>query len=166
MERSILVERKVRAHPVVGHPHPGRAGRGQAQQTATGPTSIRPQAPRNGKPWSALPRVKSELPLSGRDAYDGPIANDQRDERGAMELYTAGTGNGQRAAIAVNECGVRCTMHVLNLAQGDQRKSDYLKINPTARIPTLIDPDGPGGKPLTLIQSWAILYYWPKRPAG
>jgi len=50
-------------------------------------------------------------------------------------------------------------MHVLNLAQGDQRKPDYLKINPTARIPTLIDPDGPGGKPLTLIQSWAILYY-------
>ena len=102
--------------------------------------------------------VKSELPLSGRDAYDGPIANDQRDERGAMELYTAGTGNGQRAAIAVNECGVRCTMHVLNLAQGDQKKPDYLKINPT-RIPTLIDPEGPGGKPLTLIQSWAILYY-------
>ena len=76
-----------------------------------------------------------------------------------MELYTAGTGNGQGGAIAVNECDVPCTMHVLNLAQGDQRKPDYLKINPTARIPTLIDPDGPGGKPLTLIQSWAILYY-------
>ena len=76
-----------------------------------------------------------------------------------MELYTAGTGNGQRAAIAVNECSVPCTIYVLNLAQGDQRKPDYLKINPTARIPTLIDPDGPGGKPLTLIQSWAILYY-------
>ena len=76
-----------------------------------------------------------------------------------MELYTAGTGNGQRGAIAVNECDVPCTMHVLNLAQGDQRKPDYLKINPTARIPTLIDPDGPGGQPLTLIQSWAILYY-------
>ena len=76
-----------------------------------------------------------------------------------MELYTAGTGNGQRGAIAVNECDVPCTIHVLNLAQGDQKKPDYLKINPTARIPTLIDPDGPGGKPLTLIQSWAILYY-------
>jgi glutathione S-transferase len=60
--------------------------------------------------------------------------DNQRDERAAMELYTAGTGNGQRAAIAVNECGVACTMHVLNLAQGDQRKPDYLKINPTARI--------------------------------
>jgi GSH-dependent disulfide-bond oxidoreductase len=76
-----------------------------------------------------------------------------------MDLYTAGTGNGQRGAIAVNEFDVPCTIHVLNLAQGDQKKSDYLRINPTARIPTLIDPDGPGGKPLTLIQSWAILYY-------
>jgi GST-like protein len=76
-----------------------------------------------------------------------------------MELYTAGTGNGQRAAIAVNECGVGCAIHVLNLGQGDQKKPDYLKINPTGRIPTLIDPDGPGGKPITVIQSWAILMY-------
>ena len=76
-----------------------------------------------------------------------------------MELYTAGTGNGQRAAIAVNECGVICKIHVLNLAQGDQKQPDYLKINPTGRIPTLIDPQGPDGKPLTLIQSWAILIY-------
>jgi glutathione S-transferase len=76
-----------------------------------------------------------------------------------MELYTAGTGNGQRAAIAVNECGVSCKMHVLNLGQGDQKAADYLKINPTARIPALIDPEGPGGKPLTVTQSWAILMY-------
>jgi GST-like protein len=76
-----------------------------------------------------------------------------------MELYTAGTGNGQRAAIAVNECGVPCTIHVLNLAEGDQKKPDYLNLNPTGRIPTLVDGDGPGGKPLTLIQSWAILLY-------
>ena len=76
-----------------------------------------------------------------------------------MELYTAGTGNGQRAAIPVNECGVSCEIHVLNLGQGDQKAADYLKINPTARIPTLIDPEGPGGKPLTVTQSWAILMY-------
>ena len=76
-----------------------------------------------------------------------------------MELYTAGTGNGQRAAIAVNECGVPCKIHVLNLGQGDQKAADYLKINPTGRIPTLIDPEGPGGKPLTVTQSWAILMY-------
>src|SRR5882724_3635793 len=76
-----------------------------------------------------------------------------------MELYTAGTGNGQRAAIAVNECGVPCKIHVLNLGQGDQKAADYLKINPTARIPTLIDPEGPGGKPFTVTQSWAIQMY-------
>jgi GST-like protein len=73
--------------------------------------------------------------------------------------YTAGTGNGQRAAIAVNECGVPCQIHVLNLDQGEQKAADYLKINPTGRIPTLIDPEGPGGKPLTVTQSWAILMY-------
>jgi GSH-dependent disulfide-bond oxidoreductase len=76
-----------------------------------------------------------------------------------MELYTAGTGNGQRAAIAVNECGVNCAIHVLNLGQGDQKKPDYLKLNPTGRIPTLIDPDGPDGKPITVTQSWAVMLY-------
>ena len=64
-----------------------------------------------------------------------------------MELYTAGTGNGQRAAIAVNECGVACQIHVLNLGQGDQKAADYLKINPTARIPTLIVPRGRAESP-------------------
>src|ERR1700731_4878977 len=83
-----------------------------------------------------------------------------------MELYTAGTGNGQRAVIAVNECGVPCKIHVLNLGQGDQKAADYLKINPTGRIPTLIDPEGPGGKPLTVTQSWAILMKDRPVPAG
>jgi hypothetical protein len=40
---------------------------------------------------------------------------------------------GQRAAIAVNECGVPCKIHVLNLGRGDQKAADYLKINPTPR---------------------------------
>ena len=44
-----------------------------------------------------------------------------------MELYTAGTGNGQRAAIAVNECGVPCKIHVLNLGEGDQ-KAEWEKL--------------------------------------
>jgi glutathione S-transferase len=47
----------------------------------------------------------------------------------------------------------------LNLAQSDKTKPDYLKINPTARIRILIDPNSTGGTPLTLIKSWAILYY-------
>ena len=70
-----------------------------------------------------------------------------------MELYTAGTGNGQRGAIAVNECDVPCTMHVLNLAQGDQKKPDYLKLNPNGSVPTLVDGD------LVLWESAAICQY-------
>jgi GSH-dependent disulfide-bond oxidoreductase len=61
-----------------------------------------------------------------------------------MQLYTAGTGNGQRAAIAVNECGASSKINVLNLGQGDQKAANYSKINPTARIPTLIDLERPG----------------------
>jgi len=76
-----------------------------------------------------------------------------------IELYTAGTFNGQRAAIAVNECGLSCTMRPLNLASGEHQTPEYRKINPSARIPTLIDSDGPGGKLLTLTQSWALMLY-------
>src|SRR4051812_20739848 len=121
--------------------------------------NYRPRSPR----WKAPPDRMSK-PRSGRSgkqhcSCQHVMMRASKTEEGMMELYTAGTGNGQRAAIAVNECGVSCKIHVLNLGQGDQKAADYLKINPTARIPPLIDPEGPGGKPLTVIQSWAILMY-------
>jgi len=64
---------------------------------------------------------------------------DLQSRREGEELYTAGTGNGQRVPIAVNECGVSCKIRVLNLGQGDRKASDYLKVNPTRRIPILIE---------------------------
>src|SRR5207302_4210797 len=73
--------------------------------------------------------------------------------------HAKGRAARDRAAIAVNEGGVPCKIHVLNLGKGDQKAADHLKINRNARIPTLIDPEGPGGKPLTVTQSWAILMY-------
>jgi hypothetical protein len=88
----------------------------------------------------------------------------QRARRGlARKLFRAGTSNGQRVAIVLNERGVRCTMHALNFAQGDKTNPINLKINLTARIPILIDPDSPSGKPLTLIQSWMILHYFAQK---
>jgi len=76
-----------------------------------------------------------------------------------MELYTAITRNGQRAALAVTECGVDCRFHMMDI-YGDALKSpEYLAINPSGKIPTLIDADGLGSKPLILRQSWAILIY-------
>jgi GSH-dependent disulfide-bond oxidoreductase len=76
-----------------------------------------------------------------------------------IELYTAGTGNGQRAAIALEETGLRYRAHKLDFAKNEHRSPEYLKINPAGAIPAIIDPEGPGGKPITLAQSSAILLY-------
>jgi GST-like protein len=76
-----------------------------------------------------------------------------------IDFYTAGTGNGHRAAIALEESGLAYRAHKLNLATGDARKPEYLAINPAAMIPAIVDQDGPGGKPLTIAQSGAIALY-------
>ena len=76
-----------------------------------------------------------------------------------IDLYTAATQNGHRAAIALEESGLPYRAHKLNLQAGDQKKPEYLAINPAGVIPTIVDQDGPGGKPLTLAQSGAIVMY-------
>jgi GST-like protein len=76
-----------------------------------------------------------------------------------IDFYTAGTGNGHRAAIALEESGLAYRTHKLNLAAGDARKPEYVAINPAAAIPAIVDQDGPGGKPLTMAQSGAIALY-------
>jgi GST-like protein len=76
-----------------------------------------------------------------------------------IELYVAGTGNGQRAAIALEEAGLRYRAHKIDLGKGEQRLPEYLRINPAGQIPAIVDPEGPGGKPVTLAQSGAILLY-------
>lgn len=76
-----------------------------------------------------------------------------------IELYTANSSNGHRAAIMLEECGLRYSVHVLDLMAGEQRKPAHLKLNPAGAIPVMVDPEGPNGQPLTLAQSGAILVY-------
>ncbi|MBM3547882.1 MAG: glutathione S-transferase family protein [Alphaproteobacteria bacterium] len=76
-----------------------------------------------------------------------------------IDLYTASTGNGRRAAIALEECGLPYTVHKLDLGKGDVKKPEFLKINPAGAIPAIVDPDGPGGKKVVLAQSGAIVLY-------
>lgn len=76
-----------------------------------------------------------------------------------IDLYTAGTQNGHRAAVMLEESGLAYRAHRLNLAAGDQKKPEYLAINPAGLIPAIVDHDGPGGKPLALSQSGAIVLY-------
>ena len=76
-----------------------------------------------------------------------------------IDLYAAGTSNGMRARIALEECGLPYTLHPVNLAKGEHKTAAFLAMNPNGQIPVIVDRDGPGGKPLTLAQSTAILLY-------
>lgn len=76
-----------------------------------------------------------------------------------IDLYFAPTGNGLRATVALEETGLPYRVHRLDLYKGEQHTPEFLKINPAGMIPVIVDPDGPGGKPLTLNQSGAILLY-------
>ena len=76
-----------------------------------------------------------------------------------IELYTAQSSNGQRAAIVLEECGLPYRVRKLELMKGEQRTAEFLKINPAGAIPVIVDPEGPGGAPITLAQSGAIAIY-------
>jgi GST-like protein len=89
-----------------------------------------------------------------------------------IDLYVAGTPNGQRAVVALEEMGLAYDLHKLDLTKGDQKKPEYLAINPHGRIPCIVDKSGP--KPIVMTQSWAICVYLaektgkfiPKDPVG
>jgi len=76
-----------------------------------------------------------------------------------IEFYTFQTSNGQRVALMLEECELPYRVHWVDLMKGEQRKPEYLALNPAGAIPTIIDPDGPGAKAVTLSQSGAILLY-------
>ena len=76
-----------------------------------------------------------------------------------IDLYAAGTSNGMRARIVLEECGLPYTFHPVDLMAGGNRTPEFLAMNPNGQIPVIVDSDGPGGKPVTLSQSMAILMY-------
>jgi GSH-dependent disulfide-bond oxidoreductase len=91
-----------------------------------------------------------------------------------IDLYAAGTSNGMRARIALEECGLAYKLHPVALEKGENKTPQFTALNPNAQIPVIVDRDGPGGKELTLSQSSAILIYageksgkfMPKDPAA
>lgn len=76
-----------------------------------------------------------------------------------IELYTAGTPNGYKISIALEELNLPYAVHHIDIARGDQFDPEYLKLNPNNKIPTIVDPDGPDGAPYTVMESGAILLY-------
>ena len=76
-----------------------------------------------------------------------------------IECYTWKTSNGRKATIMLEECGLDYNLHPINIGEGDQFAPDYVALNPNAKIPTIVDTDGPNGAPYTVIESGAILMY-------
>jgi GSH-dependent disulfide-bond oxidoreductase len=76
-----------------------------------------------------------------------------------IDLYTYATSNGQRASIMLEECGLPYKAVKVDLERGEQKTPNFLKVNPSGQIPVLVDPDRPGGKPITVAQSGAIILY-------
>lgn len=76
-----------------------------------------------------------------------------------IDLYTWTTPNGHKLHIMLEECGLEYTAHPINIGNGDQFKPEFLEISPNNKIPAMIDREGPGGKPLSLFESGAMLIY-------
>ena len=76
-----------------------------------------------------------------------------------IQLYSLPTPNGVKVSIALEELGLPYEPHLVSFEKNDQLSPEFLSLNPNNKIPALIDPDGPGGKPLALFESGAILVY-------
>jgi GST-like protein len=76
-----------------------------------------------------------------------------------IDLYYWPTPNGHKIPIMLEECELPYEVHPINMLKGDQFDPEYLKINPNNKIPTIVDRDGPGGKPFPVFESGAILIY-------
>tara|TARA_B100000683_G_scaffold103482_1_gene102177 strand:- start:5708 stop:6412 length:705 start_codon:yes stop_codon:yes gene_type:complete len=76
-----------------------------------------------------------------------------------IQLYSLPTPNGVKASIMLEETGLPYEAHLVSFGSDDQMTPEFLSLNPNNKIPAMIDPDGPGGKPMPLWESGAILIY-------
>ena len=76
-----------------------------------------------------------------------------------LQLYSWPTPNGVKVSIMLEEIGLPNEVHAINIGKNESWEPEFLSLNPNGKIPAIIDPSGPGGKPLALFESGAILLY-------
>jgi len=76
-----------------------------------------------------------------------------------LQLYSLPTPNGVKVSIMLEEIGLAYEPHLVDFGIDDQKTPEFLSLNPNGKIPAILDPDGPGGRPLALFESGAILQY-------
>jgi len=80
-------------------------------------------------------------------------------DRSKLQLFSLNTPNGQKVAVALEELGIPYEGHTVHIGQGEQFTEAFKSVSPNSKIPAILDFDGPGGKPITLMESGAILVY-------
>jgi len=76
-----------------------------------------------------------------------------------IQLYAFDTPNGRKISVALEEMGLPYQVSVINIMKDEQFAADFLKISPNNKIPAIVDTDGPGGQPISVFESGAILIY-------
>ena len=76
-----------------------------------------------------------------------------------LQLYSLPTPNGVKVSIMLEEIGLPYEVHLVDFNNNDQKTAEFLSLNPNGRIPAILDPNGPDGKPMPLFESGAILQY-------
>lgn len=76
-----------------------------------------------------------------------------------LQLYSLNTPNGVKASIMLEEIGLPYEAHLIDIGQNQTWTPEFLSLNPNGKVPAILDPDGPGGRPLALFESGAILVY-------
>ncbi len=76
-----------------------------------------------------------------------------------LQLYSWPTPNGVKVSIMLEEIGLPYESHAINIGQNETWTPEFLSLNPNGKIPAILDPSGPGGKPIALFESGAILLY-------
>lgn len=87
-----------------------------------------------------------------------------------IDLYAWNTPNCRKISVALEEMELPYRVHTINIGKDEQFAEDFLKISPNNKVPAIVDPDGPGGQPVSVFESGAILIYlgektgkfWPK----
>lgn len=90
----------------------------------------------------------------------------------SIALYAFDTPNGRKISVALEEMELPYEVHVVDIGKGEQHDPAFVKISPNHKIPAIVDPQGPGGKPISVFESGAILIYlgeksgrfWPTDP--
>jgi GST-like protein len=102
---------------------------------------------------------KSSKKTAKRAAVKRPPAKKAAPRQRPIALHYWPTPNGFKISIMLEECRLPYTLVPVNISTGEQFKPEFLKISPNNRMPAIVDPDGPGGKPISIFESGAILQY-------